>query len=61
MPSTYRMFGLALAAGGLWWAPSEIPAADWMFEPSYYSHVDSPAYVAGIVPNPRAAYRPGTV
>ena len=31
--------------------------ADWMFEPSYYSHADSPGYT-GNAPRSRSAYRP---
>ncbi len=32
-------------------------AADWMFEHSYYSHRDSPAYTMGVAPRSRSAYR----
>lgn len=31
--------------------------ADWMFQPSYYSHAESPAYTIGLVPQTRSAYR----
>lgn len=45
--------GLALVMA----ATSALPAADWIFERSYYSHSDSPAYTIGLVPQSRSAYR----
>jgi len=36
-------------------------AADWMFAPSYYSHVDSIGYSFPIPPSSRSAYRPAVV
>lgn len=36
---------------------NSLHAADWMFEPSYYSHAHSPAYTIDLVPQTRSAYR----
>jgi hypothetical protein len=47
----------ALAVSMLLSSSGSAEAADWMFQPSYYSNVDSPGNVGGVAPQSRSAYR----
>ena len=50
--------GLIVACGaGVAILPRAAEGADWMFEPSYFSHGNAPGYVAGLAPQSRSAYR----
>lgn len=51
------MRSCALWLGMLALMTSSADATDWMYERSWYSHLDSPGYVSGIAPRSRSAYR----
>lgn len=57
MHKKLALWGLVVATALLLGNSGRAEAADWMFQPSYYSNVDSPGNVAGIAPASRSAYR----
>ena len=56
-----KLLAAFLAPGFLLAQSAQLPAEDWMFRRSYYSHADSAGFVSGDAPRSRSAYRPAYV